>query len=103
MRGTQRLGWMALAIFGIGLGIYGLRPTASVAQAPAAMTSGPKYTVVETDGTNMLVVDNSTNVMHFYTIDQDKQVGAELKLRGSIDLNQVGKPIILPKVHHKPE
>jgi hypothetical protein len=93
--------WAAgLAIFGIGLGLYGFRPTASVAQVPGqAAASGPKYTIVETDGTNLLVVDNSTNMMHFYTIDQDKQVGDELKLRGSLNLNQVGQKVIKPTVH----
>ena len=99
----QRLGLAAIILIAILFGIYGTRSASGQGQAPAPITGGPKYTVVETDGTNLLVVDNSTNVMHYYTIDQDKQVGAELKLRGSIDLNQVGKPIILPKVHHNAE
>jgi len=36
------------------------------------------------------------NTLYFYTIDQGKEIGSELKLRGTIDLNQVGKPVIKP-------
>ncbi|HYV34139.1 MAG TPA: hypothetical protein VE988_00460, partial [Gemmataceae bacterium] len=56
--------------------------------------TGPHYTVVETQGHNLLVTDNKTNKLYFYTIDKDKEIGSDLKLRGSIDLNQVGKPEI---------
>lgn len=100
MQSTRILWATGLAMFGIGLGLYAFRPAEGNAQAPvAAASSGPKYTVVETDGTNLLVVDNATNLMHFYTIDQDKVVGDELKLRGSLDLNQVGQKTIKPTVH----
>jgi hypothetical protein len=53
--------------------------------------------VLETDGTNLLVVDNSANTLYFYTLDQGKEVGDDLHLRGSLDLTQVGKPTISPK------
>lgn len=56
----------------------------------------PRYTVVETDITNLLVVDNSTNLIHFYTVDPGKEPGSELKLRGSLNLNDVGKPVLTP-------
>jgi hypothetical protein len=63
----------------------------------AAEPSGvPHYAVVETEGHNLIVTDNLTNTLYFYTIDKDKEVGSELKLRGSIDLSQVGKPVIKP-------
>jgi hypothetical protein len=55
---------------------------------------GAKYTVVETQGHNLLVTDNSTNTLYYYTIDKDEKIGADLHLRGSVDLNQVGKPVI---------
>jgi hypothetical protein len=58
--------------------------------------AGPRYSVVETEAHNLIVTDNKSNTLYFYTIDKDKEVGAELKLRGSIDLNQVGKPVITP-------
>jgi hypothetical protein len=31
-------------------------------------------------------------------IDRDAQVGSDLKIRGSIDLNEVGKPVLKPKL-----
>lgn len=60
---------------------------------------GPHYTVVETQGHNLIVTDNHKNELFFYTIDQDKEIGSELKLRGRIDLNHVGKPVLKPITH----
>lgn len=62
-----------------------------------ASVSGPRYTVVETEGHNLLVTDNSTNTFYFYTVDKGEPVGSELKLRGTLDLNQVGKESLKPK------
>jgi hypothetical protein len=62
----------------------------------AAEVAGPHYTVVETEGHNLIVTDNKSNTVYFYTIDKDKEIGSELKLRGSVDLTQVGKPTIKP-------
>jgi hypothetical protein len=58
--------------------------------------TGPRYTVVMTEGHNLIVTDNKNNTVYFYTIDKDKEIGSELKLRGTIDLTQVGKPGIMP-------
>jgi hypothetical protein len=68
------------------------------ARAERDDSAGPaqRYSVVETEAHNLIVTDNKTNTLYFYTIDKDKEVGSELKLRGSIDLNQVGKPAITP-------
>jgi hypothetical protein len=71
------------------------RSQAARADREAASTAG-RYSVVETEAHNLIVTDNQTNTLYFYTIDKDKEVGSELKLRGSIDLNQVGKPVIKP-------
>jgi hypothetical protein len=60
-------------------------------------TSGPRYSVIDSEAHNLIVVDNKTNTLYFYTIDKDKEVGSELKLRGTLDLNQVGKPTIKPE------
>jgi hypothetical protein len=68
---------------------------ANAAQAGDS-ASGPKYTVVMTEGHNLIVTDNRSNTVYFYTIDKDKEIGSELKLRGTVDLNQVGKPGIQP-------
>src|SRR5262249_53785634 len=51
----------------------------------------PKYTVVETQGHNLLVTDNSTNTIYFYTPDKDAPIGSPLKLRASLDLTKVGE------------
>jgi hypothetical protein len=99
MRGKS-IGW-----FVAGVAVAGLLALSVVrfaeAQAPAAPAApaagGPKYTIVETDLTNLLVVDNSTNTVHFYTVDQGKEAGEDLHLRGSLDLNDVGKATLKPK------
>lgn len=63
----------------------------------AAETAGyPRYTVIDTEGHNLIVTDNQTNTLFFYTIDKDQEIGSELKLRGTLDLNQVGKPSLKP-------
>jgi hypothetical protein len=62
-----------------------------------AMGPFPRYSVSETEGHNLIVTDNQSNTLYFYTIDKDEKVGADLKLRGTIDLKQVGKPVIKPK------
>jgi hypothetical protein len=55
---------------------------------------GARYSVIETQGHNLLVTDNTTNTLYYYTIDKDEKVGADLKLRASCDLTQVGKDVI---------
>jgi hypothetical protein len=68
---------------------------ARAARADGPIT-GPRYTVVMTEGHNLIVTDNGTNTLHFYTIDKDKPIGSDLHLRGSVDLTQVGKDTIKP-------
>jgi hypothetical protein len=53
-----------------------------------------KYTVVGTDGTHLVVADNVTNKVYFYAIEKDGKPGDELKFRGTINLNDVGKDTI---------
>jgi hypothetical protein len=89
---------VALIVFGLGLGVYAFKPSASTAVTNQPAGS-PKYSVVDTEGTNLLVTDNSTNTLYFYTVDPDKGPGEDLKLRGSVDLNEVGKPVIKPRVN----
>jgi hypothetical protein len=67
------------------------------AEGDAKPAAGPRYSVVETEAHNLIVTDNQTNTLYFYTIDKDKAIGSELKLRGSIDLNKVGEAAIKPK------
>ena len=107
------------AALAVGLGVLGYsstRPEANAGQQPAVQpgvvvqqpaagqpAGVPKYTVVDTEGTNLLVDDNAKNVLYFYTCDQGKGAGEQLKLRGSIDLNQVGQETITPKGRPKAE
>jgi hypothetical protein len=69
------------------------------AGGPAAAAG--RYSVTESQGHNLIVTDNKTNTLYFYTVDKDKEVGSELKIRGTIDLNQVGMPTIKPTVAKK--
>ncbi len=61
----------------------------------------PHYTVVMTEGHNLIVTDNSNDMLYFYTIDKDKEIGSDLKLRGKVDLKQVGKEVVSPQDVHK--
>jgi hypothetical protein len=66
------------------------------AEREQGSTSGPRYSVIDSEAHNLIVTDNQTNTLYFYTIDKDKEIGSELRLRGSIDLTQVGRPVIQP-------
>jgi hypothetical protein len=68
--------------------------------AAAGGTAG-RYSVVDTEGHNLIVTDNKTNTLYFYTIDKDAEIGSDLKLRGSVNLNDVGKAVIHPTVTKK--
>lgn len=76
---------------------------------PGGFAGPARYTVVMTEAHNLLVTDNSSNKVYFYTIDKDKPIGSPLKLRASIDLAQVGEeevkitPHNLEKVESKKE
>jgi hypothetical protein len=80
------------------LALGNLRPAQAQHDQPSA-AGCPHYTVVETQGHNLIVTNNHTNELYFYTIDQNAEVGSELKLRGRVDLKDVGKPIIKPVTH----
>jgi hypothetical protein len=71
--------------------------TAVGAAREEGAAGGARYNVVETEGHNLIVTDNKTNTLYFYTIDKDKEIGSELKLRGSLDLSQVGETVLKPK------
>ena len=89
--------WTALVVLVIAFGVFGFRPRTEAQQARPEATAGPKYTVVDSEGTNLEVVDNASNTLYFYCVDPGKEVGEELHLRGSVDLNDVGKPVLRPK------
>jgi hypothetical protein len=71
-------------------------------QGGVKMGGGALYTVVATDGSHVIVTDNTVNKLYFYAIDKDGKIGDELKLRGSLDLREVGKPSLKP-IDAKPQ
>jgi hypothetical protein len=65
------------------------------------MGGSARYDVVHTEGHNLIVTDNGTNTLYFYTTDKDQPVGSPLHLRGSLDLTQVGGPTLTPTKSRK--
>jgi hypothetical protein len=100
-----RLRWLLVAAVlaaGVGLGATLTRPVLGNAEQKEQPAAGaPRYSVVFTEGTNLCVTDNHANKLYFYTIDQGKEAGADLKLRGTVDLTQVGKDVIKPTLTKK--
>jgi hypothetical protein len=95
---TARTGLFGTLLVGIVVGAFLLGShTPPVFSAADREGGGPHYSVVATEGHNLIVTDNQTNKLYFYTIDKDKEIGTELHLRGTVDLEQVGKPVITPK------
>ena len=93
----KTLGWVtALAVLVISLGWFEFRPRVEAQQGPSSAVTG-KYTVVDTEGTNLIVVDNGKNMLYFYTVEPGKEAGDDLLLRGSIDLSHVGKDVLKSK------
>jgi hypothetical protein len=88
---------LAVLVLGIGIGlVLNNVSTANAVQGGQAATVSPHYTVLETEGHNLLVQDNQTNIFYFYTVDKGAEIGSDLKLRGSVNLTQVGKDTIKP-------
>ena len=76
-------------------------PTSFGRAAEEAKSTGPaRYTVIETQGFNLLVTDNAANKLYYYATDKDVPVGAPLKLRASLDLSQIGEAEINLKAHN---
>src|SRR6516165_11673888 len=65
----------------------------------------PHYSVVMTEGHNLLVTDNATNKIYFYTIYQDKPICSPLKIRPPGEFTQGGGEEIRITAHNleKPE
>jgi hypothetical protein len=92
---------VALLILALGavLGSRGVAVQGQNREGPR-MTGGARYTVIETQGFNLLVSDNGANQLYYYATDKDAPVGSPLKLRASLDLAQVGRPEIRITPHN---
>jgi hypothetical protein len=100
---TKWVGGVALAVLILALGAMLASRGGSVQGQPPGgprMAGGPRYTVIETQGFNLLVTDNGANQLYYYATDKDVPVGAPLKLRASLDLTQVGKPEVRITPHN---
>jgi hypothetical protein len=74
------------------------RSGSAQAQRGAGEGSGPRYTVIETQGFNLLVTDNAASKLYYCATDKDAPVGSPMKLRASLDLSQVSREEI--KITH---
>jgi hypothetical protein len=93
----RRNWWLAVALtVGVAAGYVLTGPGKAPAAGQEAKAAG-RYTVVDTEATNLIVVDNQSNVLFYYTVDKDAPPGSDMHLRGSVDLNDVGKAVIKPK------
>jgi hypothetical protein len=100
-----RTGLMAALVLGMLIGAFLAGSYAPLAfsqadekgAAPRDAAGHPRYTVVATEGHNLIVTDNSNHTLYYYTIERDKPIGSELHLRGTVDLTQAGKPVIKPR------
>src|SRR5258706_13271444 len=89
---TSGIGLTAIALV-VGIVLL-LNSGPSAAQREARIPA--HYTVVATDGSHIIAVDNASNMLYYYAIDREARIGDELKLRGKVDLNDVGKPALKP-------
>jgi hypothetical protein len=99
MRVKWNVGLLLALVAGLVVGLCVSSPRIPAAlgaeQAAQAEHHGfPRYDVVQTEGHNLIVTDHQNNTLYFYTIDKDKEIGSDLRLRGSLDLTQVGKDVI---------
>ena len=96
--------WFVLGVLlaGVALGLVLHQASSGIALAQGkggkggGVAAGPHYTVVETEGHNLLVTDNQKTTLYFYTVNKGEPVGSPLHLRGSVDLSQVGGGTITP-------
>src|SRR5579871_2735084 len=91
-------------VVGIALMVVALimmvRSEPAQAQRAEAAGSGVRYSVIETQGFNLLVTDNTANKLYYYATDKDVPVGSPMKLRASLDLTQVGREEIKITPHN---
>ena len=97
--------WFVLGVLLVGVAVGLLLHQAAngtaLAQGKGGMSATPRYTVVETEGHNLIVTDNQKNTLYFYTTNKDEPIGSPLHLRGSLDLAHVGDATLTPHTTKK--
>ena len=93
------LGALVTAVALMGVMLLDWRQPAQAQRADGAPSAG-RYTVIETQGFNLLVTDNAAWKLYYYATDKDAPVGAPLKLRASLDLTKVGEKQITITPHN---
>jgi hypothetical protein len=92
---------LSLAV-GVGIGMNLSQPAFGTAQQPPSPPGSlTRYAVIHTEGTNIAVTDNKTNIVYYYTTDHGAEPGSDLKLRGTLDLSKVGDQVLRPKLFKK--
>jgi hypothetical protein len=95
---------LAAAVVGLSLVVLALvipnRQAVARTEEGAGAAGSAHYSVVLTEGHNLLVTDNGANKLFFYTQDKDSPIGSPLKLRASINLTDVGKEEIRITPHN---
>ena len=86
-------GLVLVFVAGVSLGMTMSQPALGGGKEKAPAVA-PRYTVVQNGLTGMVVTDNQSNTLYFYSIDAGSDPGADMKLRGTMDLNLVGKEAI---------
>ena len=81
---------------GIAVGMSTNTPVAAQGKLGGGAGGNVRYSVIDTEGVHLIVTDNQKNTIFFYTVDQGEKPGADLHLRGTIDLNKVGDATIKP-------
>lgn len=97
---TNRMPMVAGTALMVAALIVMARSRPAQAQRDVAAGFGSRYSVIETQGFNLLVTDNADNKLYYYATDKDAPAGSPLKLRASLDLTKVGKAEIAIKAHN---
>lgn len=92
---SNLIGIAILLVLGIGIGLSLNDRTSAQGAKPA---DSARYSVVETDGMSLIVTDRQNNTVYFYTVDENEKPGADLHLRGTLDLTKVGDATIKAKL-----
>jgi hypothetical protein len=89
---SRVLGIAVVVLCGVAFVLWNsAHPAFGRADQQSSASAATHYSVVMTEGHNLLVTDNASNTIYFYTIDKDKPIGSPLKLRASLDLTKVGQ------------